>query len=65
MAPASARAIASSSAERATVYERITADIVAAIECGCHFLARNAWQIKEKSGIVSHGECGASGDAAD
>jgi hypothetical protein len=37
----------------------------AAIEGGCHFLARNAWQIKEKSGIVSHDEYGASSDAAD
>jgi hypothetical protein len=37
----------------------------AAIEGGCHFLACNAWQIKEKFGIVSHGECGASGDTAD
>jgi hypothetical protein len=37
----------------------------AAIERGCHFLARNAWQIKEKFGIVSHGACGASSDAED
>jgi hypothetical protein len=37
----------------------------AAIERGCHCLACNAWQIKERLGIGSHGECGASGEAAD
>jgi antirestriction protein ArdC len=50
MANASARAIASSSAERATVYERITADIVAAIERGA-----GAWKMPwHHDGAATH-----------
>jgi antirestriction protein ArdC len=50
MAYAYARAVASSSAERATVYERITADIVAAIERGA-----GAWKMPwHHDGAATH-----------